>query len=323
MSDLWQMEGSRRKAPSRVVASAPAKLNLTLEVLGRRPDGYHDLASVLQAITLHDEVDCRPDPEITFRCSQPELAGQDNLVLRAARLLAAEVNPPTGAAITLRKRIPIAAGLGGGSADAAATLLALARLWQLRLSPDFLLSLACQLGSDVPFFLGGATALATGRGEDLHPLPPPVVLNVVIARPAVEAPREDKTRHLYSALTPRDYRDGSSTFAVAEALRASRPIEPTLLVNSFERAADEAFPMLPELRTKMLSAGAAWVRLCGSGPCLYTLVSSDYGHVATRIALNLRKLGVETYREWTLTRPTAIKLAISRPDETEAVDDPG
>jgi 4-diphosphocytidyl-2-C-methyl-D-erythritol kinase len=304
------MDGSETtaRAASSVIARAPAKLNLTLEVRGRRPDGYHDLASVFQAVSLRDELTARSSSRITLESDRADLAGDDNLVLRAARLVAAEAGPGTGASLVLRKRIPVGAGLGGGSADAAATLLALTRLWRLSLPEGLLSDLAARLGSDVPFFLGGPTALAGGRGEVLTSLRSPAGLPVVIARPAVERVPADKTRRLYAALTPRDYRDGTATAAVAEALSRGDALDPALLVNSFESAAESVFPSISACRDAMLARGADWVRLCGSGPCLYTLFAATEEERATDLARRLQADGIEAYLAVTLSGSSAIDL---------------
>ena len=149
-----------------------AKINLTLEILGKRADGYHEVRTVMQTVGLADRLEVSAAADLSFTCSDPALATPDNLVYRAARLLQADYGARAGAALRLEKRIPVAAGMGGGSSDAAATIVALNRLWNLQLSPTEQRRLAAALGSDVPFFLTGGTALATGRGERITPLPP-------------------------------------------------------------------------------------------------------------------------------------------------------
>ncbi len=155
-----------------LVLKAYAKINLTLEVLGRREDGYHDIVSILQTIDLHDTLTLEPAQDMALECDQSELEGPDNLVLKAAALLREATGCHQGARLKLQKGIPLAAGLGGGSSDAAAALLGLSRLWGLGLSAEKLMPLAAKLGSDVPFFLYGGTAMAQGRGEIVRPLPP-------------------------------------------------------------------------------------------------------------------------------------------------------
>ena len=155
-----------------MVLRTPAKVNLALEVLRKRPDGYHELSTVLQAVDLCDRLTVETADTITLETSEPGLPTDErNLVVRAARMLRDAAGVDRGARIRLEKRIPLAAGLGGGSSDAAATLWGLNRLWGLRWKRERLVELAVALGMDVPFFLGRGRALGTGRGEVLRPLP--------------------------------------------------------------------------------------------------------------------------------------------------------
>lgn len=252
-----------------IIVPAYAKINLTLEVLGRRTDGYHDLVSVMQTIALHDMIGLRPAPagSYTLDCDDPALAGDDNLVLRAARLLAGTLDPPptTGAAIELRKAIPAQAGLGGGSSDAACVLGMLYRMWDGHLSGEHLCELAAQLGSDVPFFLGGGTALVRGRGEHIAGLPDGEPLWLVLLKPPVAV----STAAAFKALTPDDYGDGSASDAVAGALRAGQPLPLDRLANSFEPSVLRDYPAAARARDAFHAAGAPFVRLSGSGPTLY------------------------------------------------------
>jgi 4-diphosphocytidyl-2-C-methyl-D-erythritol kinase len=159
-------------APTRLTALAPAKLNLGLWILRRRPDGFHDVLTVLQAIDLYDRLTVEPRPSgLTLRCDGRRIpTGGTNLVLRAARALQREAGVRRGAAFHLRKRIPVGAGLGGGSSDAAAALVLLDRLWNLGFSPRKLAAIGAEIGSDVPFFLAGGTQVARGRGTRLTPV---------------------------------------------------------------------------------------------------------------------------------------------------------
>lgn len=253
---------------------AAAKVNLGLEVIGKRGDGYHELVTIFQAVGLFDEVSIEAAPPGTVTlAADPALGGEGNLVLRAARTLAAHAGTTAGAALALTKGIPVG-GLGGGSSDASATLLGLREFWALDTTDSELAALATSLGADVPFFLRGGTALATGIGEVLTPLPtlPPtwfVLLTPELALPA------DKTRQLYGALTPADFSDGSQTLAQAERLRQGKPLDPSLLVNSFAGPLYRLFPALAAWRDRLLAAGAPWVLPSGSGPTLYTIASSE------------------------------------------------
>lgn len=264
---------------------APAKLNLGLEIVGRRPDGYHELVTIFQTIALYDELTVVPAPpgSLTLAADQT-LGGADNLILRAARALAAHANIATGAALSLEKGIPVAAGLGGGSSDAATTLRALRQHWGLQTTDAELAALATTIGADVPFFLRGGTALATGIGEVLAPLPPLGPSWFVTLTPTFPLP-PDKTRRLYAALTPRDLNDGARTRAQAERLRRGLHLDPALLVNSFASPLERLFPALAAWRERLMVAGAPFVLPSGSGPTLYTVVNSEDAGVALAEAL--------------------------------------
>src|SRR5262249_11610654 len=169
-----------------------AKINLTLDVLGKREIGYHQLASVMQTIALADTLALTPrsDDALECVCDLADLQTDANLALRAAHLLRSAGYTGSGVTIELSKGIPVQAGLGGGSSDGAAVLVALNQLWQLGLDKGTLEQLAAALGSDVPFFVHGGTALIEGRGEVVHPLPDAEPLWLVLAQPAIGLPPE-------------------------------------------------------------------------------------------------------------------------------------
>ena len=253
--------------------SCRAKINLTLEIIGERPDGYHEIASVMQALDLHDTLELQPLDGLSFTCSQPELAGEDNLVLKAARLLQSATGAREGAHLHLVKRIPVAAGLGGGSSDAAEALRGLNLLWGKPLSFAELVALAGQVGSDVPFFLFDGTALVTGRGEKVEPLPPMPPRWVVLVVPSVIIP--GKTGYLYSLLSPNDYSRGAATAAVVESLRRGLSPDPSFLTNAFQAVALRHFPEIRRWHDRLLCLGASRVWLAGSGPALFTLPADE------------------------------------------------
>jgi 4-diphosphocytidyl-2-C-methyl-D-erythritol kinase len=173
----------------------------------------------------------------------------------------------------LSKAIPVAAGLGGGSSDAAAALLGLNRLWGLDLPPEALVDMAAQLGSDVPFFIHGGAALAEGRGERITPLPGAPPTELVIALPALTL--ANKTRRMYSLLTPTDHTDGSAARRLADAIRQGKPLADEQLFNVFDGPAFRTFPELERLRRALLAAGARSVHLAGSGPAVFALASDE------------------------------------------------
>ena len=249
--------------------AAPAKINLSLEILRRRDDGYHDVATVLQTVDLADELEIAPAAEIVVEGDTEGIPLEENLVFRAARLLQDHLGEKRGARIVLHKRIPLAAGLGGGSTDAAATLVGLCRLWEYDLRRGELATLAAELGSDVPFFLYGGTALAEGRGERVTPLPPLRHADLVLLAPPIDLPA--KTATLYRSLDPADFTGGEVTRALVAALRKRLPPTPDELFNGFTRAALERFDGLESYWSRFEEAGADNVHLSGAGPSLFSL----------------------------------------------------
>ena len=158
-----------------------AKVNLALSILGRRKDGYHDIQTIFQSVDVFDEIEFRPANRLELDSkSLPGIPLEDNLVWKAANLLAARFGVKSGAAIALSKKIPMGAGLGGGSSNAAATLLGLCRFWGVEVPDADLSAVAADMGSDVPFFLHGGTAMGTGRGERIQPLPDPPREHLVV-----------------------------------------------------------------------------------------------------------------------------------------------
>jgi 4-diphosphocytidyl-2-C-methyl-D-erythritol kinase len=250
-----------------------AKVNLTLDVLGRRADGYHELASVMQTVALADTLSFQPlaDGRLEFFCDVPELNGPENLVCRAAHLLREATGCRRGARIELAKGTPAQAGLGGGSSDAAFTLLALHRWWRLGLSQEQLLGLAARLGSDVPFFMLGGTALVEGRGERVTPLPDLSGQWLILLKPPVAV----STPLAFRALTADDFTTGAATAKLVAAIRAERQtaqaslLQADALVNALEERVCQVYPEVAEGRSALKVAGAPLVRMSGSGPTLF------------------------------------------------------
>ncbi len=281
-----------------MLVRAPAKINWTLEVLGRRPDGYHEVATVLQTIALWDELEVEPAATLEMETVDGPSFGEDDLVLRAARLLLSG----EGAKLRLRKRIPVGAGLGGGSSDAAAALRALRSLLGLPICPEELSRVAASLGSDVPFFLVGGTALATGRGEVVSPLPDAPVAWLVLVVPPLTVP--GKTAEMYRNLSPSQYSDGSFTRSFVKRLLEEGAIEEGLMYNAFESVAYALLPELARYRRALLQAGARNVHLAGSGPALFALAADEAG--AEAIASRLRAAGMEALVARTVGRQEAL-----------------
>ena len=269
---------------------APAKANLVLEVLGKDND-YHRISSIVQSIDLCDVLNFELDKEICFDCDEPSLK-HDNLVKRAAGLLKESAKCNLGARIELRKHIPWGVGLGGGSSDAAATLLALNELWGLGFSLSELVRLAFKLGSDVPFFIHKGTALVEGKGEKVTPVPSlPSSSFVLLVPPLPKVP--GKTKQMYSNLRVADFTGGESVQRALASLRQGKEIEHRLMFNVFESIAFDFFAGLDKYRRILKEAGAPRVYLAGCGPCLFALFADakDAGEVFSR----LKKQGLECY----------------------------
>lgn len=243
-----------------VEALAPAKLNLGLAILGRRDDGYHEIRTVLATVSIFDRLVVNEAAAVAFWTDRPELGVADNLAVRAAqRLLVAHESGPV--AIALRKRIPAAAGLGGASSDAAATLLALRAALLLDVDEAGLAGIAAELGSDVPFFLRGGVALATGRGEVLRPLPQLQHLTAVVVSPRLTIP--SKTATLYRALRPSDFTDGAAITWPSDDIGS--------LDNAFGRPLYDLVPSLAAIPALLRAAGFTRIGLSGAGPSHYAL----------------------------------------------------
>jgi len=248
---------------------AYAKINLTLDVLGQRTDGYHDLATVMQTVDLYDTIclSATEDNQVRIVCTMLELSNNDNLAARAVYLVRQRLAIRQGVLIELHKRIPMAAGLGGGSSDAAAVLLALQHWWHLQLSPSDLLDIASSLGADVPFFLTGGLALCEGRGERVTALSsnwPRTMRWLLLLKPAISV----STAAVFRNLPASDYTDGMHSRAVCTALTAGQSPELEDLHNCFERSVLETYPEVALSREGLLQAGASFVRLSGTGPTL-------------------------------------------------------
>lgn len=247
-----------------------AKINLTLDVLGKRADGYHELATVMQTVELYDTLclTTTDDTGVRVTCSRPELNNADNLALQAAQAVCQRLALTQGLTIELHKRIPLAAGLGGGSSNAATVLLALQAWWQLPLSTMDMLTIAASLGSDVPFFLNGGLALCEGRGERVTPLAahwPASMRWLLLVKPSISI----STAAVFRSLAVHDYSDGTRSHAVCKALQAMDELDPEDLHNSLERGVLEQYPAVAQAKADMLRAGAPYVRLSGSGPTLF------------------------------------------------------
>jgi 4-diphosphocytidyl-2-C-methyl-D-erythritol kinase len=264
-----------------LTVSVPAKVNLFLRVVRRREDGYHELETVMQSVSLTDELSFAPAPELRLACNWPELPiGPDNLVWRAAEALRLRLQlpPGQGADITIQKQIPASAGLGGGSADAAAALIGCARLWNVSLPAGEMAAIAAELGSDAPFFLEGGAAVARGRGERLEPFHPAPSIWLVLVKP----PFSVSTPWAYRSWRP-DVRSGASLEEFLDALRGGAPeAVAAALRNDLEPGVAATHPEISALRERLLSLGALGTRMTGSGSAVFGVAARRED--ATRIA---------------------------------------
>lgn len=267
---------------------ARAKINLTLEILGKRPDGYHELRTVFQTLRLSDELVFLSAPEtLEIECSSPWVPqGEENLIYRAASALARYAKRSFGAKILLKKRIPVGAGLGGGSADAAAALVGLSRLWGLDLSMEELLKVACDIGADVAFALLGGTALGEGRGEILTPLPALAEFWTVIVQPDFQILAHD-AYGLWDRRASTSGGEASQRMIEAITNGDLRAIA-SCLHNDFEETLFPIYPDLARIKEALLGCGCLGALLCGSGSCVFGIAES-FGEIKRIAAIMQRR----------------------------------
>lgn len=280
-----------------MLVQAHAKLNLCLEVLGRRPDGYHEVKTVMQAIDLFDDLEIVPSATLRVRCDDPALEGENNLVWQAAKALAASSGRLPLADIAVKKRIPAGMGLGGGSSDAAAALLALNELWGIDVPLKRLVEIGSRIGSDVPYFFWGGAALASGRGDIIEPVPGGPAVPVTMIFP--ESTIESKTARMYGYLGPSDFSDGGITRHCLQNLMAGR-LADDLFYNVFQEIALREFPGLEDIFDEVTAACGRRPHLTGAGPAMFLLPSSE----EERAVVNqvLQPYGAQAYFVRTLGR---------------------
>ncbi len=266
---------------------SPAKINLFLELVGRRSDGYHEIESVMQLVNLCDRVRVRKSRRgIAVTTTGAELPpGRGNLAHRAAALVLSECGEPGGVQVHLEKRIPVAGGLGGGSSNAAAVLVAVNRLYELGLPRERLQALALQLGSDVPFFLTSGLAVARGRGERLTCLPPWPPEWLVVANPGIPISTAWAYREASSKLTVDSPRATMPALTADERL----PWPPVWAFNRLEAVVVPHKPEIRALRSLLEAGGGSPVCMSGSGASVFAVVPT--GEAAERLAADARESG--------------------------------
>jgi 4-diphosphocytidyl-2-C-methyl-D-erythritol kinase len=251
---------------------ANAKINLFLEVLDKRQDGYHDIETVFQSVDLHDVIMLREDRPgvMEIRCDHPQVPlDSSNLAYRAAELLLKETGKRYGVRIYILKRIPIGAGLAGGSADGAATLVGLNELWRLGYSVEDLLQLGRQLGADVPFCIMGGTALGQGRGDELTRLTSFSEIPVVIANPGFQISTSWAYRSLKSLGLTRARK--SANILIGKMQRRDVSGAGEELFNIFESVVTGEYPLVRRIKEEFIRSGALGALMTGSGPTVFAL----------------------------------------------------
>lgn len=252
---------------------AHAKVNLSLCVLGRRQDGFHEIETLISAITLHDSLQIAPATEFEFECDEPAVSGDDNLVVRAARAFFAASNREPKVRLSLHKKIPHGAGLGGGSSDAAATLRGLNRFFDAGLSEKMLNMVAAKLGSDVPFFLKEKAARCSGRGEIVTPEPSPAPLTLLLLKPE------------FGVASAWAYSRWQATRQLAGTIYEAQEFAGMTFVNDLERPVFEKFVFLAQMKSWLCHQTEVDAALMsGSGSTIFAVLRSaaDAGVVAAR-----------------------------------------
>jgi 4-diphosphocytidyl-2-C-methyl-D-erythritol kinase len=268
--------------------ASPAKVNFGLRILGKRPDGYHAIQTIFQMLDLYDWLTFRLNDEgtVLLTCEPSVLPTDDkNLALQAAKFLQQQMHVRQGVEITLDKYIPIAAGLGGGSSNAAMVLLVLKRLWKLDCPMTTLHHLAAQLGSDVPFFLNGPTSVAAGRGEILSSIAPAPPLTGILMNPGFGVP----AAWAYSQFSGQS---SATDLTIPTILRALRQQDLALLaeamVNDLEPGVAAAYPVIREMQATLRALGARATFMSGSGPTVGGLFASPTIREEAMVALGRR-----------------------------------
>ncbi len=263
-----------------------AKINWTLEILGRRADGYHELRTILQTVAVHDDLFFSPaESGIELSCDNPEVpCDETNLIYRAAQLLQQLTDCNKGVKIALQKRIPLGAGLGGGSSNAAITLLALSQLWELAVAPDDLFRLGSQLGADVPFFFFGGTGIGIGRGDEVYPMTDITAENLLLVNPGINVPTREIYRNLPSQLTsPATLNKMPLSLQTAYASMRWSQLK---LRNDLEGPAFTLYPRIKEVRQQLIDLQANAVLMSGSGSTVFAVFESEAARAAAQAELS-------------------------------------
>jgi 4-diphosphocytidyl-2-C-methyl-D-erythritol kinase len=293
-----------------------AKINLFLRILGKREDGFHEISTCFQTISLYDTLTFETNEELVLTCSDPNIPTDErNLIIKAAQTIREKFQIKEGAKIHLEKRIPSPGGLGGGSADCAITLLGLLKLWNLKMSRSELVEIGRNLGSDVPFFFFGGTALGIGRGTEIEPVPDFTQQFMLLVTPPVDVPSAGAFAKLNA---PR-----LTNFSPKSILKICRDeaekvfSQQTTPINDFEKVIFEIEPEIKRVKETLLSGGAKSGLMTGSGASIFAIFENE----ETRQA-NLKALEIETnWRKFAVATVSREEYRAALKDVLEVVSD--
>ncbi len=274
-----------------------AKINWQLRILGKRDDGFHELCTIFQTVSLTDEITFEDNDDFILTCNNASIpTDETNLITKAAQMLRNEFEVKKGAKIHLNKQIPVPGGLGGGSSNAAAALLGLATLWDLQIDFDKLLKIGAKLGSDVPFFFFGGTALGTGRGTKIVPLNDITETFGLIVTPNVDVSTAEAFARLNAPYLTKE--TSKSILKICQIEANNFRLRQSKLINDFEKSVFEFQPEIKRVKNKLFELGAIQASLSGSGASVFAIFDKEETRQATLKALeeetNWRKFAVAT-----------------------------
>lgn len=291
--------------PSQITLPSYAKINLLLRIIGRRADGFHALFTVFQTISLFDTISITDGEGLSLTCDDPAIpTGEQNLIIRGALALQRHCGTTDGASIHLEKRIPSPGGLGGGSSNAAVALIGLSHFWGVDVDDNALYEIAAGLGSDVPYFLTGGTAIGTGRGEIIEPCPAIDEQFILVVTPGVAVATKAAFESLGAETLTNEAR--SRILRVCRLQAESLDLRQSVLINDFEQSVFSAFPEIRRVKETLADLGAVNVAMSGSGASVFAIFDKTETRQAAIKALDhestWRKFAVATisrdvYRE--------------------------
>ncbi|HVF47190.1 MAG TPA: 4-(cytidine 5'-diphospho)-2-C-methyl-D-erythritol kinase [Pyrinomonadaceae bacterium] len=279
-----------------------AKINLILRIAGKRSDGYHELCTLFQTVSLCDMLSFYADDALGLTCDDDSLPiGDDNIMIKAGKALRDRFKISEGAAMHLEKRIPAPGGLGGGSSNAAAALMGLTRLWGLKASTEDLYGIATGLGADVPFFLHGGTAIGTGRGDSIEPMDDIDEPFILIVTPDVPV----STQLAFDRVAATTLTNGSSNriLRVCRNEAESLDLRHSVLINDFETSVFDTYPEIRRVKATLLKLGAVNAAMSGSGASVFAIFDNTETRQAAEKALDIES----TWRKFAVSTVTRAK----------------